>query len=205
MKNIKWLMKSPFFLMLAMTFAVAPVYAQLEGKPQSLVDMSVSTLTNFTSNSGFQKYIKDARGVFIIPSLVKAGGGSGVLLSRVADTRKWTYPAFYHMDSGVSGLPADGNKAELVLLIMTDKAMSALLSGQYQPGPAAGADIQQFSRSNGVSVSLKLENTVIAVFNEWNKKYYGRGVLTEDVLIENKVQQAGADRLRKLLAGTLSR
>ena len=205
MKAMKQLMKHSGVLIMVLLFAIAPAFGQAANEPQSTVDEAVASLPGFTSNPDFQKHIKDAKGIFIVPSLMKADGGSGVLLSRIADTRKWTYPAFYSMDSDVSSLPAGVDSAELVLLIMTDRAMSAMLNGKFQPGSAKSADIQYFSRSKGEFVSLKLENAVIAVLNEWNKKYYGRGVLTADILIKNKVQVAGADRLRKLLASTLSR
>lgn len=205
MKTIKQLMKHSGVLIVLLLSAAVPAFGLDANKPQSIVDQAVASLPGFTSGPDFQKAIKDAKGILIVPSLVKSGVGSGVLLSRIAGTRKWTYPAFYSMTSEVSGLSADVDSAEIVLLIMTDKAMNAISSGEFRPGSATGAEFQQFSRSKGTLLSLKLENTVIAVLKEWNKKYYGREVLTADILIKNNVQVAGADSLRKLVAGTLSR
>lgn len=205
MITIKQLMKRPSVLIVVLLFAAEPAFGQDENKPQVTVDEAVAILPGFTANPDFQKRIRDAKGIFIVPSLLKPGVGSGVLLSRIDGTRKWTYPAFYSMTTKISGLQADVERAELVLLIMTDKAMSTMSSGNFQPGSVTGKDVRHFSRSKGEFVSLKLESAVIAVLKEWNKKYYGRGVLTADILLENSVQVAGADDLRKLLSGTLPR
>ena len=102
MKTMKQLMKHSGVLIVVLLFSVAPAFGQAANKPQSTVDEAVASLPGFTSNPDFQKHIKDANGIFIVPSLMMADGGSGVLLSRITGTRKWTYPAFYSMDSEVS-------------------------------------------------------------------------------------------------------
>lgn len=222
MKSIKIVKWSGLFFA-ALAFAVMPVSGQADEKPQDIVDGAVTTLNNFSSDPNmtwFQKHIKDAKGVFIVPSLVKAGfvlggsGGSGVLLSRVDDTSKWSYPAFYTMGSGTFGLQAGVEKAEVVMLVMTEKGMSAMLGNKFQLGAdasvaagpvgvgaqAATADILQFSRSKGVFGGLTVEGAVIAVRDKWNHAYYGKEVLPVDILQKHTVQVAGADLLRKAVA-----
>jgi lipid-binding SYLF domain-containing protein len=225
MKSIKRLMKWPGFLVAALAIAVAPVSGQAEDKPQDIVDGAVTTLNNFSADPNmtwFQNHIKDARGVFIVPSLVKAGfilggsGGSGVLLAKVAGTSKWSYPAFYTMGSGTFGLQAGVEKAEVVLLVMTEKGLNAMLSNKFQLGAdasvaagpvgvgaqAATADILQFSRSKGVFAGLTVEGAVIAPRDKWNQAYYGKEVLPTDILLGHTVQVAAADQLRKAVANT---
>jgi lipid-binding SYLF domain-containing protein len=225
MKSIKRLMKWPGFLVAALAIAVAPVSGQAEDKPQDIVDGAVTTLNNFSSDPNmtwFQNHIKDAKGVFIVPSLVKAGfilggsGGSGVLLAKVAGTSKWSYPAFYTMGSGTFGLQAGVEKAEVVLLVMTEKGLNAMLSNKFQLGAdasvaagpvgvgaqAATADILQFSRSKGVFAGLTVEGAVIAPRDKWNQAYYGKEVLPTDILLGHTVQVAAADQLRKAVANT---
>ena len=66
--------------------------------------------------------MKDAKGILIVPSLLKAGffygieGGTGVLLGRTADGR-WSYPAFYTLGGLSIGFQFGGQAAEVVLLI----------------------------------------------------------------------------------------
>jgi lipid-binding SYLF domain-containing protein len=222
MTTIKQLMKWPGFIIAALAFAAMPVSGHAEDKPQEIVDGAVTTLNNFSSDpnmSWFQKHIKDARGVFIVPSLVKAGfilggsGGSGVLLTRVPDTPKWSYPAFYTMGSGSFGLQAGVEKAEVVLLVMTEKGVNAMLSNKFQLGAdasvaagpvgigaqAATADILQFSRSKGIFGGLTVEGAVIAPREKWNQAYYGKELSPVDILVRHIPQSAGADPLRKAL------
>ena len=220
--NLKW----SGFIIAALAFAAAPVSGQAEDKPQDIVDGAVTTLNNFSSDPNmtwFQKHIKDARGVLIVPSLVKAGfilggsGGNGVLLAQIPDTNgKWSYPAFYTMGSGTFGLQAGVEKAEVVLLVMTEKGMNAMLSTKFQLGAdasvaagpvgagaqAATADILQFSRSKGVFGGLTVEGAVIAVRDQWNQAYYGKAVQPTDILVKHTVQSAGADPLRKVMFST---
>ena len=223
MKRIN-LLKWPGFLLAALSLAAMPLSGQAEDKPQDIVDGAVTTLNNFVADPNmtwFQKHIKDARGIFIVPSLVKAGfivggsGGSGVLLARIPDTpNKWSYPAFYTMGSGTFGLQAGIEKAEVVLLVMTEKGMDAMLSNKFQLGAdasvaagpvgagaqAATADVLQFSRSKGVFGGLTVEGAVIAPREKWNQAYYGKEVSPADILVRLVPQSAGADPLRKAVS-----
>jgi lipid-binding SYLF domain-containing protein len=221
MKSIKRLMKWPGFLVAALAIAAAPVSGQAEDKPQDIVDGAVTTLNNFSADPNmtwFQKHVKDASGIFIVPSLVKAGfilggsGGSGVLLAKVPDTPKWSFPAFYTMGSATFGLQAGVEKAEVVLLVMTEKGMNAMLGNKFQLGAdasvaagpvgagaqAATADILQFSRSKGVFGGLTVEGAVIAPRDKWNQAYYGMEVSPEDILVRHIPQSAGANSLRRV-------
>ena len=220
------LLKWSGFVIAALAFVAAPVSGQAEDKPQDIVDGAVTTLNNFSADPNmtwFQKHVKDAKGILIVPSLVKAGfilggsGGSGVLLAPVPDTGgKWSYPAFYTMGSGTFGLQAGVEQAEVVLLVMTEKGMNAMLVTKFQLGAdasvaagpvgagaqAATADILQFSRSKGVFGGLTVEGAVIAVRDKWNQAYYGKELQPTDILIKHTVQSAGADPLRRVMFST---
>lgn len=223
MKTIKLLLKWPAFIIAALAFAATPVIGHAEDKPQEIVDGAITTLNNFTADpdmSWFRDHLRDAMGVLIVPSLLKAGfvfggsGGSGVLLSRVPDTTKWSYPAFYTLGSGSFGLQAGAEKAEVVLLVMTEKGMNAMLGNKFQLGAdasvaagpvgigaqAATADILQFSRSKGIFGGLTMEGAIIAVRDKWNLEYYGKEVSPEDILFKHIPQSAGADPLRNAVS-----
>lgn len=223
MKSIKFIMKWAGFMFAALSLAATPVTGQAEDKPQDIVNGAVATLNNFVADpdmTWFRKHVKDAKGIFIVPSLVKAGfvlggsGGSGVLMSRVPDTPKWSYPAFYTMGSATFGLQAGVEKAEVVLLVMTEKGMTAMLGNKFQLGAdasvaagpvgagaqAATTDILQFSRSKGLFGGLTVEGAVITPRDKWNQAYYGQETSPADILVRLVPQSAGADPLRRAVA-----
>ena len=60
-------------------------------------------------------------------------------------------------------------------------------------------DLVAFSRSKGVYGGLNLDGTVITPADNWNNAYYGRAVLTTDILIQATVHNPQADRLAAAL------
>src|SRR3546814_19782269 len=78
--------------------------------------------------------ISRAKGVFIVPQLLKASfiiggeGGSGVLLAKTQTG--WSEPAIYTMGAGSIGLQIGGEASEVMLLLMSDKAVEAILRSE---------------------------------------------------------------------------
>ncbi len=191
-------------------------------KAQELVDRSVIVLKRFLADpqmEWFRQHIKEAKGVMIIPQLIKGGffiggsGGSGVLLVR--DPKYgWSYPAFYLIGSVSFGLQLGGEVSEIVLLVTTQKGIDALLSTAVKLGGdvsvAAGpvgmgakaqiADILAFGRSKGAFAGVSIEGAVIKPKDSWNKAYYGRPVRPVEILVLHKVSNPRADKLRRLLS-----
>ena len=100
--------------------------------------------------------------------------------------------------------------SEVIMLVMTDKAMNALLSSSFKLGGdvsvAAGpvgagaksdivADLISFSRSKGVYGGLNLDGTVVNTSDDWNQAYYGKKVLSPDILVRMSVHNTAADPL----------
>src|SRR4030095_10305899 len=83
-------------------------------------------------------YMKRAKGVLIFPELYKGGfilgaeGGYGILSARGADG--WSQPAFYDLVAGSLGLQIGGQVSEVVLTIMSDKALNSVLTNQLKFG-----------------------------------------------------------------------
>ncbi len=191
-------------------------------KAQELVDRSVIVLKRFLTDpqmEWFRQHIKEAKGVMIIPQLIKGGffiggsGGSGVLLVR--DPKYgWSYPAFYLIGSVSFGLQIGGEVSEIVLLVTTQKGIDALLSTAVKLGGdvsvAAGpvgmgakaqiADILAFGHSKGAFAGVSIEGAVIKPKDSWNKAYYGRPVRPVEILVLHKVSNPQADKLRRLLS-----
>lgn len=168
--------------------------------------------------------MKDAKGVLIIPSLLKAAfffgaeGGTGVLLGRRADGG-WSYPAFYTLGGASFGLQWGGEATEVMLLIMNDHAMDAVLKHQVKLGgdasiavgpvgagaeaattTAIGADIYSFAKAKGLYAGISLEGSVVYGRETLNEAYYGSGATARAIIVEGKHANPGADILRAVLA-----
>jgi len=57
------------------------------------------------------------------------------------------------------------------------------------------ADLITFSRSRGVYGGLNLDGTIINTADDWNQAYYGKKVLSSDILVREPVQAKGAEKL----------
>lgn len=219
-------MKKPIMstLLLAVLFLTGfTASADDKANAEEYVDKSLATVVNFANDpemAWFRQHIENAKGILIFPTQVKAGffiggsGGSGVLLSH-RDDGQWSYPAFYGMGSVTAGFQAGVQSAEVVLLLMTDKAMDAMLSTKVQLGAdvsvalgpvgegaaVATADIYQFARSKGVFGGLTIEGAVISPRDKLNEAYYGKAVSPKDILVlQGIANNAQADPLRDKLA-----
>ena len=191
--------------------------------PQALVDAAVSSVDTFSVDPDMvwlRENMSKAKGVFIVPQLVKGGfifggsGGSGVLLSKGEDN-VWSHPAFYTVGSGTVGLQAGIEVAEIILMIMTDRGVDRLLTSSFKlggdigiaAGPiGAGAkaqvvDILAFSRAKGIYGGINVEGAVIKVRDDLNQAYYGnKSSSPRTILIEHSSTNPHADKLRTAVA-----
>jgi len=182
------------------------------------VDMAQTTLSNFMRDPNMawiQSNLANAKGVLIVPKVVKVGfvfggsGGRGVLLVR-GENGKWNGPGFYTVGTTSVGFQAGVSNSEVVMLVMTDKGVNSLLSNTMKLGGdasvAAGPtgqganatvteDIVAFSRSKGLYGGLNLEGSSIKPANDWNSAYYGKDVLPPQILIQGQVHNKQADKL----------
>lgn len=192
-------------------------------KPQELVDRSESVVKRFGSDKDlvtFRELMNEAKGVFIVPQMLKGGflfggsGGSGALLTRNEDSGEWSYPAFYTMGSVSFGLQIGAESSQIILLVRTEKGMDSMLSTSFKlgadasvaAGPAGGgakaatADILAYSYSKGVYTGVSIEGAVIKVREGWNETYYGKKVSPADIFIRQEATNPAADDLRKAVA-----
>ncbi len=115
----------------------APAYASDQ---QNLVDEARITLDHLQTDKSFgnaKDLLRKARAVLIVPNLVKAGfflggeGGDGVMLAR-SGRGTWTDPAFYSMASASFGLQIGIQAAEVIMIVNTYKALTALEEDQFK-------------------------------------------------------------------------
>jgi len=203
----------------------APAGAEEDLKPQILVDQARVTLNNFVKQADmewFQSHLKNSKGVFIVPQLLKAGfifggsGGRGVVLIRDAKTGQWSQPAFYSMGSVSFGLQIGAESSEVVIQIRTQRGLESLYGTSFKLGGdtsvalgpvgagAAGkgvtADLVSFSRAQGAYAGLSLDGSVVKVNDDFNKDYYGKAVRPTDILVKKDVSNSGSAKLREALA-----
>jgi len=210
------------FLLLLSWSAPRPVRAGDYGQPQELVAKGTAVFKSFMQDPNmewFRNNLSQARGLFIVPQMLRGGfiiggsGGSGMLLARDPATGEWSYPAFYTMGSVSLGLQIGADASEIILMVMTDKGISAMLSTEFKLGGdvavAAGpvgatakaqtADILAFGRSKGLFGGVSIEGAVIAPRYEWNNAYYKTAASPVDILIKRTVKNEQADPLLKAL------
>jgi len=101
-------------------------------RPEELVSRAQTTFERFVADPDmwwFRDHVKEAKALFIVPRLIKAGfifggtGGSGALVARGQDANAWSDPAFYTMGSVTFGLQIGGAADEVVLMVMTRTGM----------------------------------------------------------------------------------
>ena len=162
---------------------------------EELVEKSRFSVERMLADPDMQKLksiVQQARGVVIIPQLVKGGfifgaeGGSGVFMARGTDG-SWSSPAFYTLAAGSVGLQIGGQVSEVVFVLMTDGAVEALLGNELKLGVDAGvaigplgmgleastttnlgADIYAFSKSVGFFGGAAFEGAKLISRTSWN-------------------------------------
>lgn len=196
-------------------------------EPQALVDrarLSVESVLNDPNFAAAKARLRTARGILVVPQLIKAGlfiggeGGFGVLLSKDAQGN-WSNPAFVTMAGASFGIQIGVEAKEVLFLVMTDRGMNTLLSTQAKLGADASVsvgpmgagveaattgspatDIIAFSKSQGLFGGAALEGSVIQPKADFNQAYYGRAVTPREILVNRTVSSPGADDLRRALA-----
>jgi lipid-binding SYLF domain-containing protein len=215
-----------FVLLVFGLLAFQPTAAQAENDAKELLVKSEITLGNLITNPDYhtlQALLKDAKGVLIFPSLLKAGfffgaeGGSGLLLSRNSDGT-WGYPAFFTLGAVSFGLQFGGQDSETVFVIMTGRGVDSIIGQKVKLGVdvsvAVGpvgigasaattvhlADVYSFSRARGAYAGASFEGAVIYERKDLNEEFYGSRVTATEI-VKKKYSSSEADKLRALLMG----
>jgi len=187
------------------------------GKSGRLVGDATRTMYDFRGSIP-STLLAQAKGIIIVPNLVKVGfiiggqGGDAVLLRRVG--KVWTYPAFYSLGSPSLGLQAGVSSAQIVLLLMTDRAVDAVRQERFRLGTEAGlaifmaggndgasnyhGDIIGWARAGGLYVGLTVNDSTLEQKAAMNAEYYDRPVPFDDIFMGRSCNR-NADALRAAL------
>jgi lipid-binding SYLF domain-containing protein len=218
------LIGSSLIIMAMLFMNVSAVFAADEVEAQGIVDKSRVTFSGFMRDKNYtwlHQNLKHARGILIYPQILKAGfflggsGGTGVLLVKDKTSGTWSQPAFYTMGSVTFGFQAGGEAAEVVMLVMSQKAIDSLYASSVKLGGdtsialgpvGAGAtgnvtaDFISFAKSKGLYAGLNLQGSVVAVREKLNNAYYHKAVSPLGIIVEKKASNKGASGLRSAVA-----
>ena len=190
---------------LALTLSFGAAFASDQ---TALLANATNTIEHMRSDGSFgpsNDLLHRARAVLIVPGLVKGGfffggeGGNGVLLRREGE--RWSNPAFYTMASGSFGLQIGLEKAELVMFVMSEKALNSLERSKFKLGAGAGltiitvganaqgatapnlsGDIIVWSATQGAYGGLTVEGSVVDPKRDWNDDFYGKASPVGEIL-----------------------
>ncbi|MGH7057579.1 MAG: lipid-binding SYLF domain-containing protein [Acetobacteraceae bacterium] len=220
---------APHFVMLAAVASLALASCAgptEESGAQRLVDRSTLTVQSImasSSGSNVGDVLKRARAVMICPRIFTAGfivgasGGGCVLVGR-ASQGSWSSPAFYTIGAGSFGLQAGVKDAEVMMMIMSQKALNAVINSQFKVGAnasiaiatigagvggattaALNADIITFAQASGVFAGISLNGSIFSADSQTDAVYYGKPVDTRQIVIGMTASNAGANPLRAVL------
>jgi len=203
-----------------------PLTAHAQSEQQQLVDratLAAQQMLNDRDGTDAQAVLRRARAVMICPQIFRAGfllggqGGSCVLVARDGGG-SWSAPAFYGMAGGSIGFQAGVQDAEVMLIIMSDKGLSAVMDSQFKLGADASAtfidlgggvegattaalraDIVGFTRARGLFAGVALSGSLMSTKSEWNQAYYGKPFAAQQIVIGMEATNPAADPLREVL------
>jgi lipid-binding SYLF domain-containing protein len=206
--------------------AAAPA-ARAAGDEQATVDHAIGTLQDLRGDKEFgnaRMLLQRARAVLIAPRIFKAGffvggmGGQAVLMVRGANG--WSDPAFYTVGSASFGLQIGAETSELIMFVMTDRALDALMRDKFTIGAnaglavatlgstveggttaAAGADIVAWASSSGAYAGISVQGTVVEPRPAEDADYYGRSVTTGEIVLRRDVRSGAAGALVRTIDG----
>jgi lipid-binding SYLF domain-containing protein len=212
---------------MALLMAVAPAWADDAQTARQIVEKAALAVEQFEKDpnmEGFRELAKKAKGMLILPQMVRAAfvlgasGGSGLMVARGEPAGQWRGPAFYTLGGASFGFQAGADAAEVIILAMTDRGVSKLLSPQVKlgadisvaVGPAGGgaaaataglsADLVSYSVAKGLYGGFSVDGSVVGVRSALNEAYYGKAVSPTDILVKGAVKNAQANALIEKVA-----
>ena len=150
--------------------------------------------------------------VVILPSVLKLSFGLGSSYGRGVMTCRsgksfhgsWSAPAMMALEGVSAGLQFGGNSTDFVLLLMSQRSATSILTSKVKLGgnvtAAAGpvgrttsaesdvtmsAEILSYSRARGLFAGISLAGSTLRPDNGANKKLYGKEVTAKAIVFHN--------------------
>lgn len=161
-----------------------------------------------------QSVLDKADCVVVLPSVVKfaigIGGsyGRGVMTCRAGKDfqGKWGSPTMMALEGASAGLQLGGQATDFVLLLMSPKSASSILTSKVKLGGdasvAAGpvgrnasaetdvtmqAEVLSYSRARGLFAGISLQGSTLRPDNDANKNLYGKKLDAKEIVLESAV------------------
>jgi lipid-binding SYLF domain-containing protein len=161
-----------------------------------------------------QNVIDKADCVVVLPSVLKAAFivgasyGRGVMTCRTGANMRgpWGAPSMMALEGGSFGLQLGGQATDFVLLLMSERSASSILSSKVKIGgdasAAAGpvgrnasaetdvtfrAEILTYSRARGLFAGISLAGSTLRPDNSANQALYGKKIPAKDIVLKGAV------------------
>jgi len=161
-----------------------------------------------------QSVLDKAECVVILPSVLKfaigIGGsyGRGVMTCRSGKSfhGPWGAPTMMALEGGSAGFQLGGNATDFILLLMSPRSATSILSSKVKLGGDAAAaagpvgrttsaetdvtmrsEILSYSRARGLFAGISLEGSTLRADNGANKNLYGKEVSAKAVVFNKAV------------------
>lgn len=215
-------------LLLLTAAAVPAVRAEDAQDARQLVDKARLTFESFQADpqlgSSLRAIVRRAQGVMIYPQVLRGAffiggaGGSGVFLARDQKGDGWNGPAFYTIGQASFGLQAGADASEVVVVALTERGVTALLSPSAKLGANASlavgpvgagaevatanlsADLVSYTRNQGLYAGVSVAGAIVGPRADWNQAYYGRTVTPVEILVRPEVSNPQASGLIAAIA-----
>lgn len=195
--------------------------AAVAAEARHLVENAASVAHKMASDERVADLLAEAKGVFIVPNLLKGGfvvggrGGEGVLLVRNNET--WSNPAFFSLGALTLGAQAGSAEGPLAMLLMSDEAVRSFWrDDSFALDASAGLSIYRYdllaraetgkgdvivwSDQGGAFAGATVGASGISIDQDKNHAYYTKPVDLQAIL-EGKVENPHPKRLQKKLPG----
>lgn len=197
-----------------------------DAKMREVIDV-LEAINRIPENSIPPALLRNAKGIAIIPSVVKVGlviggrYGKGVVMVRHEDGN-WSNPLFLSVSGGSIGWQVGAQSTDVILVFKTRKSIDDIISGKFTLGAdasiAAGpvgrlasaatdikmeSEIYSYSRSRGLFVGITLDGARLNIEQKDNASYYrNKSLQPAQILAGDKVvAPASTPRLRAILNG----
>ena len=206
-------MRTLYVLALIAALAI-PAHAQ--SKEQDRVENAGSVIKEIMDipDDIPQNVIDKADCVVVLPSVLKAAFivgasyGRGVMTCRSGDNMRgpWGAPTMMALEGGSFGLQLGGQATDFVLLLMSERSASSILTSKVKLGgdasAAAGpvgrnasaetdvtfrAEILTYSRARGLFAGISLTGSTLRPDNNANESLYGKKIDAKDIVMKGAV------------------
>lgn len=193
------------------TFIGTLAWAGGESERIKTADKVLSTVMRGPQGDAPRYLLSHARGIILVPGLKKAGfivgikRGKGVIIGRDKEG-KWLAPSFITISGGSLGFQAGAKSSDLVLLLMSDRAVQKFTGNKIKIGVDLGVvagpvgkeiglsqedlnkvEIFSYIREKGIFAGATISGSVVSHDEKANRNFYGTSVTFKDILCGKKI------------------